>query len=208
MMKTGIIFDMDGTLWDSAENVAKCWDEVAKAQFPGRRDITTEDIKAVMGKTMDMIALELFPELTKQEREDIMDACCAKENEYLSRYGGILYPELESTLKKLSQKYHLYIVSNCQSGYIEAFFECHGLSQYFEDFECFGNNGLKKGDNIALVVKRNNLDRAIYVGDVQGDYDASVEAGVEFIHAGYGFGSIDAKVERIEAFNQLVPLLL
>ena len=26
-MKTGLIFDMDGTLWDSSENVAKAWNE-------------------------------------------------------------------------------------------------------------------------------------------------------------------------------------
>ena len=31
-MKRGIIFDMDGTLWDSAENVAKSWN-VAIRQY-------------------------------------------------------------------------------------------------------------------------------------------------------------------------------
>lgn len=31
-MKRGIIFDMDGTLWDSAENVAESWN-VAIRQY-------------------------------------------------------------------------------------------------------------------------------------------------------------------------------
>ena len=30
-MKKGLIFDMDGTLWDSSENVAASWNEKLKA---------------------------------------------------------------------------------------------------------------------------------------------------------------------------------
>ena len=60
-MKKGIIFDMDGTIWDSSENVAKSWDiMVKKAGFP-EQEITQDDIKGVMGKTMDVIADLLFP---------------------------------------------------------------------------------------------------------------------------------------------------
>lgn len=93
-----------------------------------------------------------------------------------------MYPKLEETLKKLKEQYSLYIVSNCQSGYIEAFLEHYGFGHYFEDIECYGNNGLKKGDNIRKIVERNELTEAVYVGDIQGDYDASMEGGVKFIH--------------------------
>ena len=63
--------------------------------------------------------------------------------------------------------------------------------------------GLVKGDNIRKVVERNYLTKAVYVGDIQGDYDASMQAGVEFIHAGYGFGTVDANVPEITAFEEL-----
>ena len=33
-MKKGIIFDMDGTLWDSSKGVADCWTEVVKKEYP------------------------------------------------------------------------------------------------------------------------------------------------------------------------------
>lgn len=219
-MKQGIIFDMDGTLWDSAENVAKSWnlaieaygkrkkpdpeDAAETAQGAGReRRLAVSDIRRVMGKTMDVIADILFPERNKKERMELLGLCCEMENAYLREHGGTLYPGLEETLRKLKARYPLYIVSNCQSGYIEAFLEHYQFWDYFEDIECYGNNLLQKGENIRLVAQRNHLEEAVYVGDIQGDYDASRKAGVEFIHAAYGFGSVDAEVPRIGALEEL-----
>ena len=47
-MEKGIIFDMDGTLWDSSENVARSWDKVIQKEAGGLRRITREDIKRVI----------------------------------------------------------------------------------------------------------------------------------------------------------------
>ena len=202
-MKQGIIFDMDGTLWDSAENVAASWNIAIKESGLLEKTLTAADIQRVMGKTMDVIADLLFPELEKEQRMQLLKDCCALENEYLSRHGGVLYPKLEETFQKLKEKYPLYIVSNCQSGYIEAFLAYYQFGKYFDDIECYGNNLLPKGDNIRLLAERNGLDRAVYVGDIQGDYDASRKAGIGFIHAGYGFGTIDAEVPEINRFEEL-----
>ena len=103
----------------------------------------------------------------------------------------------------MKKKYHLYIVSNCQSGYIEAFLDYYKLHDLIEDTECYGNNEKSKGENIALLYRRNALDDAVYVGDIQGDYDASMDAGVKFIHAAYGFGTIEDKVPEIRKFCEL-----
>lgn len=203
MKKLGIIFDMDGTLWDSAKGVAESWTVVVNREHDKERIITEKEIQNVMGKTMDKIAEIIFPELPEKERVDLMKICCREENEYLRIHGGELFPELENTLKVLQEKYHLYIVSNCQSGYIEAFLEHYGFEKYFEDIECFGNNGLRKGMNIKKVVERNELTDAIYVGDIQGDYDATMEAGLTFVHAAYGFGAIAQETAKIMSFAEL-----
>lgn len=203
-MKQGIIFDMDGTLWDSAENVAKSWNLVIEESGLLEKTLTAEDISGVMGKTMDVIADILFAELPLEERGKLLEACCTRENDYLREHGGILYDQVEETLRVLKQKgYDLYIVSNCQSGYIEAFLDYYGLRELFGDIECYGNNLLQKGENIRLVADRNMLDAAVYVGDIQGDYDASRMAGVSFIHAAYGFGTIEEEVPEIHAFAEL-----
>lgn len=202
-MKKGIIFDMDGTLWDSAASVAGCWTEVLKNQYSGIRTVTEEDLQSVMGLTMDKLAEALFPTAEESIRMEMLRTCCDAENAYLEQHGAVLYDGLEEVLKKLQEEYHLYIVSNCQSGYIEAFLNYYGFGNYFEDIECYGNNQMKKGDNIRNVVERNLLDKAVYVGDIQGDYDASCEAGVAFIHAAYGFGKIEQDVERIGSLREL-----
>lgn len=202
-MKQGIIFDMDGTLWDSADGVAKSWTQVIHNEYKKDMDITEADVKSVMGKTMDVIAQIVFPELDKEAQQVLLEKCCDWENEYLRRNGGKLFPKLEDTLKKLKEQYHLYIVSNCQSGYIEAFLGYYNFGQYFEDIECYGNNEKSKGDNIRLVMERNSLEQTIYVGDIQGDYDATMQAGATFIHAKYGFGTINTEVAEIEKFSDL-----
>lgn len=202
-MKQGIIFDMDGTLWDSADGVAKSWTQVIHNEYKKDMDITEADVKSVMGKTMDVIAQIVFPELDKEAQQVLLEKCCDWENEYLRRNGGKLYPDLEDTLKKLKENYHLYIVSNCQSGYIEAFLDYYRFEQYFEDIECYGNNEKGKGENIRLVMERNGLEQTIYVGDIQGDYDATMQAGAAFIHAKYGFGTINTEVAEIEKFSDL-----
>lgn len=198
---------MDGTLWDSSENVAIAWTEQIKRSGYDRPEITVQTLTGVMGLTMARIADILFYDLGTEERIKLLDECCGYENTYLRSFGGRLYPELESTLLELQAEYDLYIVSNCQSGYIEAFLDYYGFWKYFKDIECYGNNHFEKGDNIALVVKRNHLEKALYVGDIQGDYDSSVRAGVGFVHAAYGFGAIDTEVPRITKFSDLPQLL-
>ena len=129
-MKKGIIFDMDGTLWDSAANVAESWNLAIKQDGSVDKKLTEQDIQGVMGKTMDVIADILFPELEKEARMKLLDQCCSMENDYLREHGGVLYPKLEETLSALKEKYPLYIVSNCQSGYIEAFLDHYGFGKY------------------------------------------------------------------------------
>lgn len=207
MEKIGIIFDMDGTLWDSAESVAKSWTTIVKKEYPKLGEISTQDIKSVMGLTMDRIAELLFGALPKEEQLALLDQCGEFENAYLREHGAVLYPRLRETMEKLKESYRLFIVSNCQSGYIEAFLDYYGFEELFEDIECYGNNGFKKGDNIRLVVERNKLERAYYVGDIMGDYEAACEAGIGFVHAAYGFGEVAADVPRINSLSELPAVM-
>jgi len=205
-MKPGIIFDMDGTLWDSSEGVAISWTEIVGKEYDKERVITAEDIQGVMGRTMDKIADALFAELSKEERMRLLRKCCDYENEYLKQHGGVLFEGLEDTLGKLQENYDLFIVSNCQAGYIEAFLDHYGFWHYFKDIECYGNNGLPKSENIKNIVERNCLKKAVYVGDIQGDYDATMAAGLPFIHAAYGFGTIAQETAKVGSFAELLTV--
>ncbi len=203
-MRRGIIFDMDGTLWDSAPQVAESWNKVIEEKYPDVEvRITTEDMYRVMGKTMDVLGKILFPDMEDDKREKLLLDCYQNENQYLRAHGGKLYPDLEKVWQQLAQDYDLYIVSNCQKGYVEAFLDYFGFWHYIKDIECYGNTGKNKGENIRLVVERNQVKDPVYVGDIQGDYDASKAAGVKFIHAAYGFGTIDEAVPAIHSLDEL-----
>ncbi len=203
-MRRGIIFDMDGTLWDSAPQVAESWNKVIEEKYPDVEvRITTEDMYRVMGKTMDVLGKILFPDMEDDKREKLLLDCYQNENQYLRAHGGKLYPDLEKVWQQLAQDYDLYIVSNCQKGYVEAFLDYFGFWHYIKDIECYGNTGKNKGENIRLVVERNQIKNPVYVGDIQGDYDASKAAGVKFIHAAYGFGTIDEAVPAIHSLDEL-----
>lgn len=198
---------MDGTLWDSAVQVAESWN-IAAAGLGYEYNLTAADIMAVMGKPMNELADIIFKKESCEERMKLLEVCGNYENEYLRLNGALIYPDLRVVMEQLKKRgYHLYIVSNCQSGYIEAFLEYYQFEDLFEDIECFGNNNKQKNENISLIIDRNNIDRAVYVGDIQGDYDAAVKAGISFIHAKYGFGKISDNVPEINSLKELPEII-
>lgn len=202
-----IIFDVDGTLWDTTEVVAKAWNK-GIAEVGGTDTIITPSIlKKEFGKTMKVIGEELFYDASDIERELLIKQCSKYEHEELrENTDNLLFPNVKETIEKLSERCRLFIVSNCSSGYIELFMKKAGVEKYIIDHECFGDTGKGKGENIRLVMERNNLDDAIYVGDTQGDYEATVFAGIPFIFASYGFGNVEDCYLAISEIKELVNL--
>ena len=203
-MKKGIIFDVDGTLWDSAKPVAESWTLMLERRYPElARIITSDDMYRNMGKTMDAIGADLFPGLAPDKRDEVMDACMRYENEYLADHPGVTYPNMKETLAALSREYGLYIVSNCQEGYIEALMAACGIASYISDTECIGATGRPKGDNIRLVMERNGLEKCLYVGDTAMDQEAAGKAGIPFVFASYGFGQASGAEAVIGSLAEL-----
>ncbi len=202
-MKKGILFDLDGTLWDSAEGVVRAWN-FALAQMNRPERTTLDEMYRMMGKTTGQIAGVLFPGEEPETGVRILERCMKTENDYLREHGGRLFDGLEDTMRSLKEKgYFLGIVSNCEEGYIEAFLAFHGLEGLFDDTESYGHTGHEKGYNIRLMAKRNRLTEAFYLGDTQGDCDAAGEAGIPFLHAAYGFGSVPAGTPSISDIRRL-----
>ena len=202
----GIIFDVDGTLWDSTDSVAESWNLAIRENSTLDLTIDGEILQGLFGKTMTEIADALFPSLSEKERMDFIAVCFDYENRYLETHPGRMYDGVVDTVKKLSEKYPLFIVSNCQCGYIEAMLNAFGLGSYIKDHLCFGETQTPKSQTILKLMERNGLRDVVYVGDTQGDADACRDAGVPFVFAEYGFGDVpDAKV-RIKAFPELLTM--
>ncbi len=207
MKPDSIILDIDGTLWNSTPVVAKAWNE-GLSQYP-EIDFryTAEMLTKLFGLSMTEIADTSLPFLTKEKRYALMEVFFEKEDEALEASDeDLLYPDVADTIRKLSETYKLFIVSNCQSGYIEVFLKKTGLDPYITDFECPGHTGRTKGQNIRLVADRNHLKNPVYVGDIARDHEASKEAGIPFCHAAYGFGEANDPDYVIQSFSELLTI--
>lgn len=201
-----IIFDLDGTLWNAIEGVCGAWKTVL-AKYPDiTKVVTPKDMEGCMGHPINEIGQKLFPGLDEDFQTKLMKECCEIEQVYLGEHGGMLFPKLEETLKKLSEKYKLFIVSNCQDGYIQCFFKAHKLNKYFTDFECSGVTGLSKGENNKIIIKRNELKSPIFVGDTDSDAESAKVAGIPFVYARYGFGNVKEYDYVIDSFEEILTL--
>lgn len=204
----GIIFDLDGTLWDATAVNKKAWDMAYEQMGYGRSLVTDEEFQACMGLIIPDIARKIHPEIAEDKLDEFIDCCIEIEHEMLLKNGGILYDGFYEVLGDLSKRHRLCVVSNCQAGYIEIFMKAHKADIYFADFECPGNTGLLKADNIRLVAERNAFKNPVYVGDTSGDMKAAHEAGLPFIWAEYGFGrALEGYEHRVGSLRELAVLL-
>lgn len=201
-----IIFDVDGTLWDSTAACAKAWTHVLQKETNLDLVITDTTLKGLFGRLLPDIAKVLLPSFPTNRQLELMDLCCQEEHRVLLQECAPLYPYLEETLKQLSQKYRLFIVSNCQAGYIEVFLESSGLAHYFEGHLCPGDTGNAKAENIMQIVRDFHLQTPVYVGDTDGDYQASSAAKVPFVFASYGFGNVSSPDYTIQSPKDLLTL--
>lgn len=201
-----IIFDVDGTLWDSTESVATSWNKAITDNAYPEFTVDPDGLSKVFGKTMTEIADTLFPALSSDRRMQLLELCFVEENRYLQEHPGILYDGVADTIRRLSARYPLYIVSNCQCGYIEVLLSTTGLGPYIKDHLCFGETQAPKGETIRMLMEKNNLKSPVYVGDTQGDADACKMAGIPFIFAEYGFGDVPDARMRIHTFSDLEKL--
>ena len=208
MKVDSIIFDLDGTLWDTCHSCAVGWNNVIKRHHIQFREVTAEDIRSVAGEPHEECIRQIFNEMSEADIQLLIEEISIEDNRIVSDLGGELYPGVKTGLQKLNQRFPLFIVSNCQSGYIETFLKWSGLSSQFQDFECWGNTGLSKSENLKNIIKRNDLRCSIFAGDTQGDADAAKNNNIPFAFAQYGFGRAQDFDIFFHSFDELCDKIL
>ena len=207
MQYESLIFDIDGTLWDSRAIVAEGFNVQLQAEGLDHLCVDAEFLKPLFGKVMTAIADVMLETIPVEQRYDLMERCMETENRYLHENEcRIGYPGVKETLAELAKKHRLFIVSNSQCGYPELCLEKLGIAPYIQAHLCFGNTGTSKGQTIRALMAEHNIENCAYIGDTQGDYEATVEAGVPFIWATYGFGVPEGYAEKVDTFAQLLEL--
>ena len=203
-----VVFDLDGTLWNTCATCAVGWNNVLRRHGIAFREITEGDIRSIMGYPHEECVRRIFVGLPERQLALLTVETAAEDVRLVAESGGVLYPGVEDGITRLSERRPLFIVSNCQAGYIEAFLAWSGFGERFRDFECWGNTGLSKGRNLARLIERNGLRAPILVGDGPGDQLAARECGVPFAYVDWGVGGCENPDFRFSSFEALTDCLL
>ncbi len=202
-----LIFDIDGTLWDSRALVAEGYNLQLRDEGLEHLSTDAETLKGLFGKVMTEIADALLAPIPAPERYALMERCMARENRYLQENPcKIGYPGIVEALEELSKNHRLFIVSNSQCGYPELCMDKLGIRQLIGGHLCFGDTGTPKGETIRVLMQRHDITSAVYIGDTQGDADAARDAGIPFVWASYGFGTPDGWVAKADTPADLTDI--
>ena len=203
-----LIFDIDGTLWDTREIVARGYN--VELERMGRPDLflTGEYLTSLFGKTAQQIADVIFADYPAEDRLGLIFNCMETERQVLRADPcQVGYEGVKEILTRLKERYRLFVVSNCECGYPEIMMEKLGLQGIFEAHMCHGETHLPKGDTIRILMERHGIESAVYIGDTQGDLEGSRKAGIPFIFCTYGFGTPAEWDAKIDSFPQLPTVL-
>ena len=202
-----LIFDIDGTLWDSRALVAEGYNVQLHAEGLDHLFVNADMLKPLFGKVREEIANVLFASLPEAERDPLMIRCMDAERIHMAQQPcKIAFPGVEETLEKLAKKYRLFIVSSSEQGYPELCMEKLGISRLFSGHLCFGDTRTCKGETILRLMKDHAITSACYIGDTQGDRDATVLADLPFVYCAFGFGQVDGYWKKIDKFEDLLNI--
>ena len=193
MGHTNYIFDLDGTLIDSFEDIFRSM--ISASSSAGVHPPERPALEEMMHLKLDEIVKGLYPDEPEKHYEII--AAFKKNYDGSGFPGTILYPETKKTLEDLKDRgKRIFLVTNKRRSATEALLLKFDLSDMFKavvtsDHEV--NRLMSKKEMLDLLVEKNRLERivSVYVGDTSGDYRAAMDSGMGFIFAAYGYGSIE-----------------
>ena len=202
-----IIFDMDGTLWDAVNTYAKSWNIYFYKNGINRK-ITKKVLDNLMGLEESLYLEQVIPEFPSGKRKEIYSDVINLQYGLIEKEGGHLYDGVFDGIKKLSEYYQLFIVSNCPEYTIRCFIKWSKLENYFKDSISHGENLKPKFENIELLKKKHKLSLPIYIGDTDSDRIQSEKANIPFVFMDYGFGKSDNYFLKFSSFTNFTNHML
>lgn len=203
-----IIFDMDGTLWNALDSYAQIWN-VCMREFAISGQISAADLLRYMGFSIEEILnqgiIQTPPDLN---RNLFLERLEAIEHEMMPTLGGVLYPGVYEGLQALSRCFTLMLQSNCSAKGLDNFMQFTHTRAFFRDYLSWGMNQQPKSVNIRLLMERNGVSRAVYVGDTQSDCRHAHAAGIPFVYMNYGFGDCADADFEFSSFHQFVNQII
>ena len=172
--------------------------------------MTAEELKKEFGKPLEEIMADLFPGACKGRADKAVarSYSAIKINGWRLRYAKSMQ-EFRRNPGNWQRDIKKYVSSaTARKDISKHFLKNTGLETRLQHHTCPGDTGkLKYAENIRLIMERNGIRKAIYVGDTQGMRMPAGKADIPMIRAEYGFGEVEGDYKRIKTFYELLELV-
>lgn len=206
-----IIFDLDGTLIDSARDIGGSVNELLETL--GHRALPLSQIEGYIGNGVASLLARALPEKPPDELASAYQM-------YLSIYRRRLldttraYVGTAETLGKLSEAHSLAVLTNKPQAESNLILEGLGLAKYFRAI--YGGDVFprRKPDPMGVEHIRGEMQSrakaTLFVGDSSVDFETAENAGIACCLVSYGIGSEEAKTlparYRIDRPQELISI--
>ena len=185
-MKTGLLFDLDGTLLDTLEDLLDATNYALNQHgYPLR---TLAQLRAVVGNgAANQIRKSLPPETPEEAVQQVLKTYQTYYPEHC-QIKTRLYPGIEEALHTLAEHYPIAIVSNKPDIAVKEL-----CRYYFPGIYALGEHpGCARkpaADMVFLAMKSIGAENCIYIGDSEVDILTAQNAGVPCLSVTWGFRS-------------------
>lgn len=201
-----IIFDLDGTLWQTIDATYEAANIITK-KYTELKPISKETIIKGMGLSTLENETNYMPYIPPKQGIKYMKEISQKTSEIINEKNVVIYDGVIKTLKELSKEYKMGIITNNRDEYAKTFLNITKLKEYFTDYMGAATYNITKGEAIKEMVKKYNEKENYYVGDIKKDQEATMYAGIKFIHAKYGFEpnlKSELSIEKIQDLPKII----
>jgi phosphoglycolate phosphatase len=182
-----IVFDLDGTLTDPSEGIARCINHALEQH--GFGEVTPERVKEHIGPPLDDIFAALVPSAGQAAIERMIET-------YRERYASDgffenhVYPDIPVLLDHLARgALRLGVCTSKRKDFAVKILEWFGLHRYFA-FVDGGDAGISKQRQLSRLLESGVIDRnAVMVGDRSVDVVAARRNALRAVGVLWGFGS-------------------
>lgn len=203
-MKKLIIFDLDGVIFDSRENMKVAWNKVNEKL---RLNINFNDYFSKIGKPFEKILQELKVHRTKVSRaKNIFRHYSIKNFNKIT-----VYPSVIPTIRLLrKKKYNLAIITSKEKYRANKLLKKFGFKFKYVQCPVKGKKGKPYPFLLNDLIKKIKIKKTLtyYVGDTFIDYKFAKNSKINFIFCLYGYGKIyNKKVKKVKKFNQILKYI-
>lgn len=205
--KICVVFDVDGTLFDTKREIIKALNYVLKSYRKG--EIASDEEDKYIGPPIkkSMMEYQGFKE------NEAIEATALYRQVYVDEFvqKSVAYDGIESVLKHfLAYGIVIGIATMKTLPQVDKLLTSSGFDKYFNIVEAAREDGTLSKSQMLVEIKKkySDLERFIMVGDTIGDYNAAIDAGYEFISADYGYGNIqEINCKHVKCAEELINVL-